>query len=63
MALNGCLQKFDEFASDFVRVVQSESTQSERLPKIFRDAEDELNKLTDDKVRPHWMKLNARFLD
>lgn len=70
MALNGCLQRFDELANEFVRVVQSESTQSERLAKLLRDAENELYKLEDEKVRPisstydrkEFSRLNIFFL-
>lgn len=53
MALKGCLQVFDELATEFVRAVQgAESTQSEQLAKILQRAEDELEKLENDKVGP-----------
>lgn len=57
MALNGCLQKFDELAIEFVRAGQSESIRPEQLAELQHTAEDELNTLQDDKVRKSYFHL------
>lgn len=50
MALNGCLQRFDELATEFVRVARIEPVESGKLSELLHGAEDELNKLDNEKV-------------